>query len=195
MHKNAVRAAAIERRKSLGQQRRQAYSHSIMASLFKFLSAQTIKSQCILMYRSLPLEVATEALLQTQAYNLFAPLTQSDASMQWLNFAPTTGWKKGVFGVLEPQSGSAWHRGNGVTTLLCPLTAFDRQGNRLGMGKGCFDMWLSQHRGDIQQVIGLAFACQEIGHVPIEEHDMPMDVVITEQEVIRVDDSTGCKKE
>jgi len=68
--------------------------------------------------------------------------------------------------------------------LLCPLTAFDRQGNRLGMGKGCFDYWLSKHRHGLDQVIGLAFSGQEVAHIPAEAHDAPLDYIITEKEVI-----------
>jgi len=53
------------------------------------------------------------------------------------------------------------------------------------MGKGCFDFWLAQHHHHIQQIIGLAFSCQEVAAVPAERHDMPMNCIITEKEVIQ----------
>jgi len=184
MNKDGLRALACEQRQSLGQQQRQRHSHHIMTLLLEHLSTQALNPQCLLMYRSLPSEVATDVLLHTHVYNLFTPLMYGDARMQWLNVDSKTAWKKGELGVLEPQGGVVWRGESGVTTLLCPLTAFDRQGNRLGMGMGYFDRWLAQYRGSIEQVIGLAFSCQEVAQVPIESHDMPMDVVITEQEVI-----------
>jgi len=189
MHKSRIRAAALQQRKSLSQHQRNSFSQQIIASLLQFLSAQTTQSECLLMYRSMSSEVITDALLPTTDYRIFAPVTPSDTSMQWRQVSPETDWKRGVFGVLEPQHGDIWHQQCGVTTLLCPLSAFDRQGNRLGMGKGCFDTWLSQYGAHIQQVIGLAFSCQQVAQMPIEAHDMPMHYVITEQEVITCGDT------
>ncbi|PJC70988.1 MAG: 5-formyltetrahydrofolate cyclo-ligase, partial [Zetaproteobacteria bacterium CG_4_8_14_3_um_filter_59_5] len=68
--------------------------------------------------------------------------------------------------------------------LLCPLVGFDRCGNRLGMGKGCFDRWLDGMKNHILLGVGLAFACQECPRIPAEAHDMPLDIIITEGETI-----------
>jgi len=185
MNKAEIRASSLSQRQLLGQHQRNIYSHSIISSLFKHLAEQRINIECLLMYRSMASEVVTDELLGTQDYRLFAPVTQSDAQMQWLEITPTTHWKKGVLGVMEPTDSTAWREQSGASILLCPLSAFDRQGNRLGMGKGCFDTWLSQYGSHIQQVIGLAFSCQEVAQVPAESHDMPMNYVITEKEVMR----------
>jgi len=186
MDKVQIRAAAIQRRKSLSSEQRELFSQSIIASLFDYLSTQSETPQNLLIYRSLPSEVATEAILQVDGFRLFAPVTHHHEHMAWHALSETTVWKTGSFGILEPDGGALWNGKQGTTTLLCPLTAFDRSGNRLGMGKGCFDFWLAQQREHIQQVIGLAFSCQEVEAVPAERHDMPMDCIITEKEVIHV---------
>lgn len=182
--KSDIRSLALKQRQSLSQQQRSLYSQYIMTSLFAYLSAQAIAPQCLLMYRSLPSEVMTDAMLLTQDYDLFAPVVQDDTSMQWLRVGADTVWRKSAFGVLEPLSGLVWNAVSGGTILLCPLTAFDRQGNRLGMGKGCFDRWMVEFRDRVDRVVGLAFSCQEVASLPVEPHDMPMDIVITEKEVI-----------
>jgi 5-formyltetrahydrofolate cyclo-ligase len=70
--------------------------------------------------------------------------------------------------------------------VVAPLTAFDRAGGRLGMGGGYYDGLLKQCACP---KIGLAFSFQEVGRVPGEAHDEPLDIVITEEEVFRAEKS------
>jgi len=183
MDKHALRSAAIAYRKSLSALQRQSCSEAIMDTLLVHLRQSHGSCTNLLTYRALPSEVDTEPLLHLPDYHMFAPVTHDHSHMTWRLITPQTRWSKGVFGILEPKSGSAWPA-NTPTILLCPLTAFDRSGNRLGMGKGCFDYWLSSHQQHIDCIIGLAFSGQEVAHIPAEGHDVPMNYVITEKEVI-----------
>ncbi|GAV19657.1 5-formyltetrahydrofolate cyclo-ligase [Mariprofundus micogutta] len=185
MDKANIRAAAIEQRKSLSPDQRELFSNTIISSLSDYLLLQNDRPQNLLIYRSMRSEVATDTLLKMNDYRLFAPVTHHHEHMQWHELTDATGWQTGLFGILEPNGGPLWDGEQGRTTLLCPLTAFDRQGNRLGMGKGCFDFWLADQRKHIHQIIGLAFSCQEVSHVPAESHDIPMNCIITEKEVIQ----------
>jgi 5-formyltetrahydrofolate cyclo-ligase len=70
-----------------------------------------------------------------------------------------------------------------VPDVVCvPLLGFDRRGHRLGYGAGHYDRWLAQ--GLHRSALGIAFAAQEVPQVPDEEHDQPLDWVITEKESI-----------
>ncbi len=181
--KASLRAAALAYRAGLPADARRRYSGQIMDRLRAYLSSSPVTSTSLLAYRAMPSEVATERLFHLPDYRVFAPVTRHHRHMEWLLVTDRTRWQTGRFGVLEPSSGEPWRHG-AKTTLLCPLTAFDRHGNRLGMGKGCFDYWLSQHRHGLDQVIGLAFSGQEVAHIPVEVHDAPLDCIITEKEVI-----------
>ena len=181
--KQQLRSAALAARQELTSEQRSDYSATIMKRLQQHLASQNKSSDALLAYRSMPSEVNTESLFASSQTVVFAPVTHHHEDMQWIQAGADSNWRQGVFGVLEPEGDTHW-QGQGITTLLCPLSAFDRAGNRLGMGKGCFDYWLASHRKDIYQVIGLAFAAQEVAAVPAEEHDVPMDFVITEQEII-----------
>ena len=64
------------------------------------------------------------------------------------------------------------------------MPCLDRQGNRLGIGLACFDRWLGAHRGHIDLLVGLAYACQEWPTLPVENHDIPLQLILTEREVI-----------
>jgi 5-formyltetrahydrofolate cyclo-ligase len=65
--------------------------------------------------------------------------------------------------------------------LLVPLLAFDASGHRLGYGGGHYDRTLEalRARGRIL-AIGIAYAGQEIPHLPSEARDQRLDMVVTE---------------
>lgn len=70
--------------------------------------------------------------------------------------------------------------------LLVPLAAFDRRGGRIGYGKGHYDTAIAalslQHP---VTTVGVAFAIQEVDEVPLEAHDRRLDLVVTEEGVVR----------
>jgi 5-formyltetrahydrofolate cyclo-ligase len=69
--------------------------------------------------------------------------------------------------------------------LLVPLLAFDREGYRLGYGGGFYDRTLEKLRASGPRLaIGVAFAAQEVEAVPRGDHDQPLDMLLTEEEVI-----------
>lgn len=181
--KPALRSAALAYRAGLSAQTRQLYSKQIIDRVCDYLQHQNPSIRSLLTYRAMASEVNTDTLLHLPEYRVFAPITHQHDQMQWLLLTPQTRWMKGRFGVLEPCAGQPW-AADDASVLLCPLTAFDRHGNRLGMGKGCFDYWLSSNRPFLQQLIGLAFSGQEVAQVPTERHDVPLDCIITEKEVI-----------
>ena len=69
--------------------------------------------------------------------------------------------------------------------LLIPLVGFDNQLNRLGYGGGYYDRYLSKVK-DITKItkIGVGFSFQKIKNIPINNHDIKLDCVITEKEII-----------
>ncbi|WP_406858728.1 5-formyltetrahydrofolate cyclo-ligase [Alsobacter sp. KACC 23698] len=69
--------------------------------------------------------------------------------------------------------------------VVVPPVAFDRRGFRIGYGGGFYDRTLPAMRARKPvAAIGIAFACQACPKVPDEPHDVPMDAVVTETEVI-----------
>jgi 5-formyltetrahydrofolate cyclo-ligase len=94
---------------------------------------------------------------------------------------------QGYFGLLEP---AAELRGREdkqievaqIDLVLVPGIAFDRQGGRIGHGKGYYDRLLYNVRPDTC-LVGAAFECQMVAAVPMQPHDVFMDLVITEKAV------------
>lgn len=67
--------------------------------------------------------------------------------------------------------------------LFVPAIAFSREGGRLGRGKGYYDRYLESFKG---RRVGLCFSEQILTQVPMHAHDQRVEVIITENEIIRV---------
>lgn len=67
--------------------------------------------------------------------------------------------------------------------VMVPGVAFDRRGARMGHGKGYYDKLLENARPDTP-LVALAFECQLFPEIPTQAHDVYMDKIITENEII-----------
>jgi len=61
--------------------------------------------------------------------------------------------------------------------VIVPLIAFTADLHRLGQGGGHYDRWLAAHPGTL--AIGLAWDCQLVSALPVEDHDRVLDAVVT----------------
>jgi 5-formyltetrahydrofolate cyclo-ligase len=88
----------------------------------------------------------------------------------------------GVWGIREPAPAAPEVA---PAIAIVPLLAFDRAGHRVGYGAGYYDLTIAALRARQALVaVGLAFAAQEIATVPASPRDAPLDLVLTEREVI-----------
>ena len=88
----------------------------------------------------------------------------------------------GVWGIREPGPDG---REVFPDVVIAPLLAFDRSGHRVGYGAGYYDMTIMGLRARKPVVaVGIAFAAQEIARVPTTARDAPLDLVLTEHEII-----------
>lgn len=87
----------------------------------------------------------------------------------------------GPFGAAVPET-PEWME---PELLIVPLVAFDRAGGRLGYGGGFYDRTLERLRAKRSTLaVGFAFAAQEMEGLPLEPTDQPLDLIVTEREVI-----------
>ena len=69
-----------------------------------------------------------------------------------------------------------------LDAVLVPAAAVDRDGNRLGWGKGYYDRFLQSVDGS-PLVVAVVFDSDIVSSVPIEPHDVPVNAIVTEFEV------------
>lgn len=99
-----------------------------------------------------------------------------DEPMQLRVWEPGTALYEAGFGTLAPSDLAPCAEPD---IVLMPLLGFDGQGTRLGYGGGYYDRTLARMRKK-PRLVGLAFAAQEIDDIPREEHDIPLDLIVTE---------------
>lgn len=93
----------------------------------------------------------------------------------------------GMYGILEPRADL---RGvpekrvdvSELDLIMVPGVGFDRQGGRMGHGKGYYDKLL-EHARPTTPLVALAFECQMFPSIPTQAHDVYMDKVVTEDAV------------
>ena len=91
----------------------------------------------------------------------------------------------GMYRILEPKAelrtlSAKQVQVEDIDLIMVPGVAFDRRGGRTGHGKGYYDKLLEHARPDTP-LVALAFECQMFPEIPMQEHDVFMDKVITEQ--------------
>ena len=88
-------------------------------------------------------------------------------------------WLEGKFGVAEPVE-PKWAEPPNDAVALVPGLAFDLYGNRLGHGTGFYDRLLTGFHGI---KIGVAYSYQLLENVPLEKHDISVQLLVTEDGV------------
>ena len=110
---------------------------------------------------------------------LALPCVQEDGSKVYRAYTRGDMLEQRPFGLLEPNPEVLEVH---PTLVITPLLGFDRNGNRLGYGKGHYDRALTRLRDQGRVfVCGLAYFGQEVEEVPAEPHDVPLDWVMTER--------------
>lgn len=94
----------------------------------------------------------------------------------------------GAYGVPEPPADAPVCLPDRKTLCVLPGLCFDRHGNRLGQGKGCYDRFLTAFPG---VTVGAVWEELLLEEIPIEAHDLPVAVLVTEQTLLR----TGVKRD
>ncbi len=92
----------------------------------------------------------------------------------------------GAYNILEPKQESIEQVDvESIDLIIVPGVVFDESGNRIGHGKGYYDRLLN----DSQNIpnIGLAFELQMIDNIESEKHDEKIDVIITEDRIMKCD--------
>ncbi|WP_417584553.1 5-formyltetrahydrofolate cyclo-ligase [Pelagibacterium sp.] len=72
--------------------------------------------------------------------------------------------------------------------VVIPLLAFDKLGTRLGYGKGYYDRTLAALCKK-PLLVGYAFSAQELDFIPRLAHDLPLDLLVTENGLRRFEDA------
>jgi 5-formyltetrahydrofolate cyclo-ligase len=106
-----------------------------------------------------------------------------DCTLEFVEVDSLEMLKPGAFGVAEPE-GSLLRSISEVDLMIVPGVGFDRHGYRLGYGQGYYDRVFSSGRPKV--TAGLAYEFQVVEKIPKENHDVSLDLLVMDTEVIEI---------
>lgn len=175
------RKEALATRNSLSKDYIEVASIAICKKLIS--SDEFQKAKKIFIYKAVAGEVRLDYLIDKATAlgkEIYYPLCKGKGEMLALKPEADTVWSIGSFGISEPgEAGSSEAKPNELDLIICPLAAFDENGNRIGMGGGYYDRFLAKAKS--ADVIGVAFDCQRQERILAQTHDVPLTKVITEK--------------
>ena len=132
-------------------------------------------------------EVDTSPLLdQMNVKKFLAPVVLGER----IEFSPLQNppeLEPGPFGIPQPKSRDFFQPSQ-IDLVLVPGICFDPSGRRLGYGKGYYDRFLKRLRKENPKAraVGLAYSFQVLKEIPESANDEKVDIIVTEDRVIRV---------
>ncbi len=192
MDKQRLRRDLQKRLLEMTEERRIAKSKKACQNL---ISTQQFQSASVIMiFLSFPHEVSTaEAILH--AWQLGKIVVVPKISWQQRHMIPVqinsleTDFSTEVAGLRNPVAGVPVPFDQ-IDLVVTPALAFDRKGNRLGRGGSFYDRFFANEELKAPRC-GFGFAEQVVDCVPVAEHDKPIDLLVTDEEIIYFNDCKG----
>ncbi|MDE5714044.1 MAG: 5-formyltetrahydrofolate cyclo-ligase [Muribaculaceae bacterium] len=184
MDKNEIRRKVKSLRVMLSDMEKRAAAEEVFARLEK--TAAFIMSDKILMYHSLPDELSTHAFLDkwSDRKHFYLPRVNG-VNLEILPYDQSR-LELGSFHIEEPV-GEDVVEPSEIEMIVVPAVAYDRKGNRLGRGKGFYDRLLKTTKA---AKIGVGYEFQLVDEVPVEPHDQGVDIVITQNSTIIINNGS-----
>jgi len=120
--------------------------------------------------------------LQNKGHQVCLPCIEGkDQPLIFREFSGEENLVSAGFGTSEPNRGAKTLQPD---LIVLPLLGFDKNGNRLGYGKGFYDRTIAAMAKKSEpkkpELCGLAFSVQEFEKIPTNAHDVPLTRIISE---------------
>ncbi|ATI73209.1 5-formyltetrahydrofolate cyclo-ligase [Mesoplasma florum] len=186
-NKNQIREKFLKTRSFLSKSYKEEVNKIIERKVNHYIDRYNLEKYAI--YLSTENEPNTLNIIETslkKGIEVYVPLIIEDNKMEFKKITnlETDLEQNKVLNILQPKSTCpTLEKGNYINTMFIPLVAFDKQLNRVGMGKGFYDRWLNEN-DYIGYKIGLSASTQLSNEsIDADEFDVKLDNVITEKEI------------
>ena len=177
-----VRSVLRARKEAMRPEERREKSGYIARHLMLLIA----EGETVMVFTSKEKEVNTQPLILAlfeQKNPVVVPIIQKeDVSLRLSYLKDLAALVPSTFGVPEPIGSEIPADPADIDIIILPMLGFDRAGGRIGYGAGYYDRFLSKHPGLFK--IGVAFGCQEMEHLPTDENDVKMDLIVTEDGIV-----------
>lgn len=182
--KEELRQTLLERRKSISEPNFYGASAKVIEQLKEqreYQNAKTIHCYISINKRR---EVETRALIKEMLFKgkkVVVPITDfENGILTHIELRSFDDLEANKWGVLEPNGGEQVSPEE-LDLVIVPMVGADEQCNRIGYGEGFYDRFLKDVSGS---KIGLTFERNVIEQIPVEDFDIPLDKIITEERII-----------
>ena len=166
--KSEIRQELRKQYAALSEREWGARSRDLMLRILNEPGYQSAKS--VFCYVSIKKEPDTRALLQKILHDgkrLCVPRCKPDGSMEAVPVNSLDDLQKGLFGIPEPPQEIAPVSSDEIDLMIVPALGADKEGYRLGQGKGYYDRYLKGRTAGIWIVTFFML------DFPTEIHDVP----------------------
>jgi len=174
-NKNDLRKKFIQKRTSLTQEEVLAASTLIVENIRQF--PQYVPAKEVMIYWPKGNEVSLKSLVDDE--KVFYLPTVCNKKIEPILYTGEKDLIIGKYGICEPCDSKK--KPKLLDLVIVPGIIFDKFGNRVGFGKGYYDIFLS---GLKTIKVGVAFSWQIVESLPAESHDVSMDLIVTESGII-----------
>ena len=182
--KKSLRRKAIEIRGGIAKEQREKwdaamYSYILSSSFF-------LKAKSIFTYVSMKEEPNTGEIIETawsMGKKVFVPrcIPGKERRMEAVEISSWEELSPGTMGILEPEKSAEGRKERSFSLMLIPCVMADKRGGRLGHGAGYYDRFLASAEG---LKLCLCYEAFLYSKVPMDEKDIFMDYVLTEERMI-----------
>ena len=150
-------------------------------AIFKVLKKENIKGKILGGYYPYNYEVDVMKILEKfekKNYLILLPKVKKNSQMDFFYWSSKDPLTINKYGIPEPISNKVKY----PDILLVPLVAYDKNLNRIGYGGGFYDRYIKKMKKNKKIItIGLAFSFQKVKKIPVNDYDVKLDFVVTEQ--------------
>ncbi|MBC5630983.1 5-formyltetrahydrofolate cyclo-ligase [Clostridium sp. NSJ-6] len=187
MDKKIIRKSVLKLRRNIKDEERGVWDKSIFDLL---VNSKIYKdAQSIFIYVSCKDEVDTKEIIDYSLKNdkaIYVPkINIEDKTMKAIRIHSLNELYVNKYGILEPNIVDKNYIDSDFDLIVLPGIAFDKVGNRIGYGGGYYDKYLSVLECRINKV-ALAYGFQVLDNIEYEDHDIRVDYIITNKQLITI---------
>ena len=185
MTKNELRQKYRALRDSFGEEFINKASYSTSNNLQKI--EEFVKADIVLLYYPTKNEISPLPLFEIclkMGKTVAFPVCQKESTT--LMFKKVTSldmFSPSSFGIFEPNEECEIIIPTEKTICITPALLFSKKGHRLGYGKGYYDRFLKDFNGI---AVGFSYSDCVLDFIPHDTYDIPLDMIITESEVLKI---------
>ena len=182
--KREMREKYVAERKAMPTEQREAFDSKIYDRICASITYR--HSTEILLYASMEFEIDTWKLFDTAikaGKKVAFPKTYEDNTMKYFYCTSKDDLEPGYNGILEPKEGLPEFVPNPQSLCIVTAVVFDKDGYRIGYGRGFYDRFLLTFTG---VKAGLVYSNMILPKVPRGRFDKHVDIIISERGVVAV---------